>query len=72
MKFEDLKKKKWYNGMLIACCAVILYVVLTNIVSVWNVITQIIGYFAPLLLGCVLAYLVNPLAKWFEKRYLRN
>ena len=72
MKFEDLKNKKWYNGMLIACCAVILYVLLTNIVSVWNVITQIIGYFAPLLLGCVLAYLVNPLAKWFEKKVFKK
>ena len=72
MKFEDLKNKKWYNGMVIACSAVILYVLLTNIVSVWNVITHILGYFAPLILGCVLAYLVNPLAKWFESRIFKK
>ena len=72
MKFEDLKNKKWYNGMVIACSAVILYVLLTNIVSVWNVITRILGYFAPLILGCILAYLVNPLAKWFESRIFKK
>ena len=72
MKFDDLKNKKWYNGMVIACTAVILYVLLTHIVSVWNVITQIFGYFAPLFLGCVLAYLVNPLAKWFESRIFKK
>ncbi|MBR6149446.1 MAG: AI-2E family transporter [Lachnospiraceae bacterium] len=72
MKFEDLKNKKWYNGVVIACSAVVLYVLLTNIVSVWNVIVHILGYFAPLILGCVLAYLVNPLAKWFEARIFKK
>ena len=58
--------------MVIACSAVVLYVLLTNIVGVWNVIVHILGYFAPLILGCVLAYLVNPLAKWFESRIFKK
>ena len=72
MKFRDLKNKKWYNGAVIACIAVVLYVLLTHITGVLAIVRQILGYFMPLILGCVLAYLVNPLAKWFEKKIFRK
>ncbi len=66
MKLSDLKEKKWYNGAVIAIIAVTLYVVLTHLSDVWSVVTGIVGYFTPLIFGCILAYIVNPLAKWFE------
>ncbi|MBO4844968.1 MAG: AI-2E family transporter [Lachnospiraceae bacterium] len=72
MKLNDLRNKKWYNGMLIAVCAVILYVVLSNLTGVLGVIRTFLGYFTPLFLGCVLAYLMNPLARFFDKKVFKK
>ncbi len=63
MKFSDIKNKKWFNGMLIACTAVILYVVLSNISTVMDYIGAVLSFFTPLFLGAIIAYMINPLAK---------
>ena len=63
MKFSDIKNKKWFNGMLIACTAVILYVVLSNISTVLDTIGAVLSFFTPLFLGAIIAYTINPLAK---------
>ncbi len=63
VKFKDIKDQKWFNGMLIACTAVILYVVLSNITSVLGIIGAAISFFTPLILGAIIAYMINPLAK---------
>ena len=63
MKFKDIKDQKWFNGMLIACTAVILYVVLSNISTVLGWIGAVISFFTPLILGAIIAYMINPLAK---------
>ena len=63
MKWKRIKDKKWVDPMLVACVAVILYVVLTRLTTVLHLIGSFIGFFMPLILGCVVAYLINPLAK---------
>ena len=63
MKFKEIKNKKWFNGMLIACTAVTLFVVLSNIVKVLHVIGAAISFFMPLIFGAIIAYMINPLAK---------
>ena len=56
--------------MIIACSAVLFYVILTNLVPIWDTITMIVGFFSPLIFGCILAYIINPLAKsLFEKPF---
>ena len=68
MKYEDLKEKKWFNAMLVTCVGIILYVALSNISAVLGTLKTLFGYFMPLIIGCVLAYLINPLAKFFERK----
>ncbi len=63
MKFSKIKEKKWFNGMLIACTAVILYVLLSNIGTVLDTVGAVISFFTPLILGAIIAYMINPLAK---------
>lgn len=67
MKKSKLQSKPWYAGTVTACIAVVLYVVLTRPGSVYEGIQRVIGYFVPLLIGCVIAYLVNPLARMFSR-----
>ena len=69
MKYEDLKEKKWFNAMLVTCVGIILYVALSNISAVLETLKTLFGYFMPLIIGCVLAYLINPLAKFFGHSY---
>ena len=66
-----LKERNWYPYAVAACIAVTLYVVLSHLGVIWNGIATFIGYFSTVILGCVLAYLVNPLARMYEKRVFK-
>ncbi len=72
MKFSKIKEKKWFNGMLIACTAVILYVLLSNIGQVIGIIGAVISFFTPLILGAIIAYMINPLAKQLSKTIFKK
>lgn len=68
---KKISEQPWFNYTVAACIAVILYVMLTNsepIKAGWRTFS---GYFSPVILGCVIAYLVNPLAKFFQKTLFR-
>ena len=63
------KWKEWLPLTLSLCAAVALYVVLTHIPSIWHAIRTFFGYFTPVILGAVIAYVVNPLAELFRRRF---
>ena len=67
-----LKEKPWFNFTIAACIAVILYVVLTHLPGVREGIRTFLGYFRPVILGCVIAYLINPLSKLYERSVFRR
>lgn len=67
MEPEKHQEKKWRFNALAACMAVAFYVLLTHLDTVSNAISVFLGYFRPVILGCVLAYLMNPLAMWYQK-----
>ena len=64
---KRLKEKPWFNYAIAACIAVILYVILTHLPGVREGIGTFLGYFRPVILGCVIAYLINPLSKLYER-----
>ena len=72
MNNRKLKSKPWYTGAVVACIAVVLYVVLTRPGAVLDLLERLIGYFTPLLLGCVIAYLVNPLSRLYARSICRG
>lgn len=63
-----LRDKAWYPYTVAACIAVILYVLLANLGTVMGGVRTFLGYFEVILVGCVLAYIINPLAVMLEKR----
>ena len=69
---SKLTEKKWFPGAVVACIGVLFYVLLTNLKSVLSVIGMIVGYFKPVLLGIVFAYILSPLARTFNSRLLRK
>ncbi len=72
MEPEKLRDKKWYPHTVAACVAVLLYVILTHLDRIGGAARTFVGYFTPLALGCVLAYLMNPLAELYRRTAFRR
>ena len=68
----DLIKKRWFAHALAGCITVAFYLILSNISSVWDTITQFIGYFSTVIGGAVIAYLMNPLAEFYNKKVFKK
>ena len=66
MKLSDLKKQPWFSSAVAICLGVVLYLTLTHLSSILGAVGKFIGFFSPVLLGCVIAYMVNPLAKFIR------
>ena len=62
--------KSWYPYTVTACIAVALYVALTHLSVIWNTLATFVGYFSAVIIGLILAYIMNPLAKLFQRRLL--
>ena len=62
-----IKDKKWFPYTVAACVAVLLYVVLTRLGVVLGAVKGFLGHFTTVLIGCVIAYLMNPLAMLYER-----
>ncbi len=68
MENRSWKNKPWYPYTVTACIAVAVFVVLMNLGGIWSGIRHFIGFFSPVILGFVIAYLINPLANFYRKR----
>ena len=64
---KSIKNKPWYNNAVSLSIAVILFVLLTH----WTGFRQSVGtflrYFSPVVLGAIIAYIVNPLAMFYRR-----
>lgn len=67
MKFFP-KDGKWIPYTIAACTAVVLYVVLAHMGTIFNALGVIWGFILPVVLGAIIAYILNPLAKWLQRK----
>ena len=73
MKFnKDWLEKRWVAYTIATCLAVILYVALIQFKDFANGFWRICGYFAPVGIGLVIAYVLDPLAVVLEKYVLKK
>ena len=56
----------------ILCVVLTCYLILTNLGSMSGVFGMITGVLSPLIIGLVLAYIIDPVAKFFENRVFRK
>ena len=68
---KSIKNKPWYNTAIALCIAVILYVLLTHWGSVREGLHTFIRYFSPVILGAIIAYIVNPLSGFYGRTLFR-
>ena len=62
----------WYPYAMAGSIVVAIFVLLTHLPAVWFAITRLLGFFSPVIYGCVIAYIVNPLAMLFDRKFLRG
>jgi len=67
-KFKRLLEKPWAAYTFAACCAVVLYVILSNLSNVWGGVKNFLTMASPVFIGLVIAYLLNPISEFFEDR----
>ena len=72
MNKKKLRNQKWYNNAVAILIGVVGYVVLTNLGVISSSIESILSKFTAIFLGCVLAYLVHPLASSLQKRLFKK
>ena len=71
MRKGRIKNAPWYSHAVAACIAVILFVLLFRFPEIWKAVRTFFGYFRPVILGCVIAYIVNPLSNLLHDSIFR-
>ena len=66
MTKRDKNAKYWFPRAAALSAAAAVYVLLTHFPAIWSAVWTFIGYFSPFLLGCAIAYVVNPLANRYR------
>ena len=65
-------KKPWYPLAAALCIAAAFYVLLTHLRTVGGVLKTLGSFFSPVVMGLVLAYLMNPLYRLFQGRVFKR
>ena len=65
---RDLLEKRWFAYTFAACVAVLFYLVLSHIGLFFYALRTFVGYLKPVIGGIVIAYVLNPLMKFYENR----
>lgn len=69
-KFKKWLQYPWAAYTFAVCAGVVLFVFLSNIDSLWKIIRAFYHVVSPVLTGIVIAYILDPLVKFFESRIL--
>ena len=63
-------KKPWAAYTFAMCSAVLLYMILSNLPAIGRVLASVWKVVSPIIIGIIIAYLMNPLSDLFEFRVL--
>ncbi|MBQ9228864.1 MAG: AI-2E family transporter [Eubacterium sp.] len=67
-KLERLLEKPWAAYTFAACSAVLLFLVLSHLTAVLGVFKTLLSYLSPVIIGVIIAYLLNPISEFFEDK----
>lgn len=65
-------KIEWKNCFIIGICIFILFLCMRYWQTAVNIVSLIIGAASPLILGCIIAYMVNILMSFYEKQFFKK
>ena len=65
-------KKKWVSYTIATCAAVVLFLLLSNLPKIFGAIGSVYGFIRPVVVGLVIAYIFDPLARFFERSIFKK
>ncbi|MCR4962218.1 MAG: AI-2E family transporter [Lachnospiraceae bacterium] len=71
-KFKEQMKKRWFSNAVTGCIIVLFYIILAKTTGVAGIIKTLFGYISPIVGGCVIAYLMNNLAKFYQRTIFKK
>ena len=71
-RMNKLLAKPWAAYTFAACCAVLLYMLLSHLPEVGAWLTNVRRFLSPIFTGIVVAYLLNPVSDFFEFKLLHK
>ena len=69
MKKRKIKDAAWFPMAVAICIGVVSYILLSRFTGIWGGVKTFLGFFKTVIMGCVIAYLVNPLANLFLRLF---
>ena len=71
-RFDKLKGQRWFAYTIAGCITVALYLVLSHVGFLSRGIRTVLSYLGPLIGGCVIAFIMNSLAKIYQRLLFRK
>lgn len=68
---ERFRHSKYLRIFIIICGAILFYVLVNHIGVVWNAIGFVLGILAPIIVAAIIAFLLNPIVRFFEQKVFR-
>lgn len=73
MKFwKELMEKKWAPYTIATCSAVVLYLALTHVYYLFDVLHVIYTFAAPVVMGLIIAYVMNPFVEFIQRHVFKK
>ena len=66
-KLKKLKEYPWYNNTVTVCIGIFLFVILLKLPDILLLLKEILNLFEPIIIGILLAYIINPISKFYGK-----
>ena len=71
-RFDELKRQRWFAYTIAGCITVVVYLVLSHFHALREGIRTVLWYLGPVIGGCVIAYIMNTLAKLYQRSLFRK
>lgn len=71
-KVREALKRPWLAYTIATCSAVVLFILLSNFGALTQFLRSIYNLFSPIIIGIILAYILNPLVNLFERHVLKK
>ncbi|MCR5154133.1 MAG: AI-2E family transporter, partial [Lachnospiraceae bacterium] len=71
-KLDQMMEKTWFTNALTGCIVVAFYVIFSGLKGVFGGIGTFIGYFSTILAGVMIAYIMNTLAKFYQRTIFKK
>ena len=71
-RFKKFLEKPWSSYTIATCSAVVLYLLLTHLPIMFNGVKWFLSLMSPVIIGAIVAYILNPLANFFENRVFKK